>query len=151
MTIKALYNLFTHFFEEWTGDSLKITYNRYHKFFRQCADFAIRPPHTDVCDYCTACQLKLKDKMNDSGKLGYVEHKKGVAAYLALKKSKINDTMANMSDTLCIEFDFAQHLPLPNLNCTSKLYKRLLWMYVFNVHVHTSKVVGIAYVQCFGV
>lgn len=37
-----------------------------------------------------------------------------------------------------IEFDYSQNLPLPKLNVTSQFYRRLLWIYLFNVHIHND-------------
>lgn len=42
------------------------------------------------------------------------------------------------SKTFILEFDFGQNLPLPKLNVTSQFYKRLLWVYVFNIYQHNS-------------
>ena len=43
-----------------------------------------------------------------------------------------------MSDTLVIEFDYAQNAALPKLSVCEQFYKRLIWMYIFNVYVHNS-------------
>lgn len=42
------------------------------------------------------------------------------------------------NDIMVCEFDYAQNLPLPKLTVKSKLYKRLLWLYLFNVHIHND-------------
>lgn len=36
---------------------------------------------------------------------------------------------------LVLEFDYGQNYPLPKLRVNSQFYKRLLWLYIFNVHV----------------
>jgi len=60
-------------------------------------------------------------------------HKKKVDAYKRLKA----DIMARAGKTaLVLEFDYGQNLPLPKLPVNEQFYKRLLWLYVFNVHVH---------------
>ena len=41
-------------------------------------------------------------------------------------------------DTLIIEFDYGQNLNLPRLNNSAQFYKRLLWLYVFNIHCHND-------------
>jgi len=38
-------------------------------------------------------------------------------------------------NTLCLEFDFGQNLPLPKIPVSDQFYRRLLWLHVFNVHV----------------
>lgn len=42
------------------------------------------------------------------------------------------------NDIMVCEFDYAQNLPLPKLTVTSQFYERLLWLYLFNVHIHTD-------------
>lgn len=39
---------------------------------------------------------------------------------------------------LVLKFDFAQNLPVPRLNINKQFYCHLLWIYVFNVHVHNN-------------
>ena len=60
-------------------------------------------------------------------------HKKKVDAHKNLKA----DIMERAGKTaLVLEFDYAQNLPLPKLPVNDQFYKRLLWLHVFNVHVH---------------
>ena len=40
---------------------------------------------------------------------------------------------------LCCEFDYAQNLALPKIPVNEQFYKRLLWLYLFNVHVYGSE------------
>ncbi|KAJ8877720.1 hypothetical protein PR048_022175 [Dryococelus australis] len=37
---------------------------------------------------------------------------------------------------LVLQFDYAQNFPLPKTNETSQIYKRLVWVYLFNMHCH---------------
>ena len=37
------------------------------------------------------------------------------------------------------EFYYAQNLPLPKIPVNEQFYKRLLWLYLFNVHVYGSE------------
>ena len=39
---------------------------------------------------------------------------------------------------MCLEFDYAQNLPLPKVSVSGKFYKRLMWLFVFNVDVHNT-------------
>lgn len=41
-------------------------------------------------------------------------------------------------EVLVMEFDYAQNFPLPKLTVTSQFYKRLLWLYLFCIHVHND-------------
>lgn len=37
-----------------------------------------------------------------------------------------------------LSLTIGKNLSLPKLNITKKFYKRLLWLYVFNIHVHND-------------
>lgn len=39
-------------------------------------------------------------------------------------------------DALILEFGYSQNLPLPKIPLTEQLCRRLLWMCLFNIHVH---------------
>lgn len=62
-------------------------------------------------------------------------HKEKVKSYNQLKSDLIGGYESD-PNTVILEFDYAQNLPVPKLNCTKQFYKRLLWFYIFNVHVH---------------
>lgn len=47
---------------------------------------------------------------------------------------------------LVLEFDYGQNYPLPMLNVSAQFYCRLLWLYVFNVHILNQ---GKSYMYCF--
>lgn len=64
-------------------------------------------------------------------------HKRKAAANLQCKKDIVSEAKSDDS-ILVIEFDYGQNLPLPKLNVTSQFYKRLMWLYLFNVHVHND-------------
>ena len=44
-------------------------------------------------------------------------------------------SMLSTESVLHCEFDFGQNLPLPKLPVNEQLFRRLLWLYIFNVHV----------------
>lgn len=44
--------------------------------------------------------------------------------------------MLSTFNVLHCEFDFGQNLPLPKLPMNAQFYRRLLWLYVFNVHIY---------------
>lgn len=46
--------------------------------------------------------------------------------------------MISQKNALCLEFDFAQNLPVPKIPVKDQFFKRLMWIYVFNVHVHSK-------------
>ena len=54
---------------------------------------------------------------------------KKAADYFKLKK-KVGE-----KNVLCLVFDYAQNLPIPNIPVSDQFFKRLMWLYNFNVHV----------------
>lgn len=112
-----------------------MAYKTYFKFYRSTS-FTVSPVKTDVCDFCTECENKLAVNPRLSAIYGLMSTKK-VDKHKALKREYIKQ--ANESDeTLVLEFDYAQHLPLPKMNVTNQFFKRLLWLHVFNIHVHND-------------
>lgn len=136
-SVKKLFECFQGYFRTETGMTLGMKYATYHKFFRTQANYSFRRPRTDVCDLCTECTVKLKLRPNDACRSLFNLHKCRVKRYQSMKKEIVNQSKGDMTN-LVIEFDFAQNLALPKLNVTSQFYKRLIWMYVFNIHVHNN-------------
>lgn len=137
LNVKTLHDMFSQFYKEKTGKNLIMKYKTYFKFFKQQCNFSFRHPKTDVCDYCTECQMKLNVNPEDECKLNFMVHKKKMKAYSKTKNEILENCKTDLT-TLVIEFDYAQNLPLPKLNVTSQFYKRLLWLYTFNVHIHND-------------
>ena len=63
----------------------------------------------------------------------YDDHVARFEQYKVLKKE-----MLQKKNVLHNEFDFGQNLPCPKIPVNSQFYCRLLWLYIFNVHVHHS-------------
>lgn len=82
--------------------------------------------------------MKLKNNPNDPCKTTYALHKRRVEAYKEIKQHYIRKSQEAGSTVLLLEFDYAQNLPLPKLSVTSQFYKRLLWMFLFNIHCHND-------------
>lgn len=138
LNVVKLYRSFQqHYFEE-RGESLKMRYETYHRFFRENSPYAFRKPRTDTCDFCREAETILSVNPNDQHKVLYELHNRRVMRYSSIKEEHLNSAKAEDSDTLVIEIDYAQNLPLPRLNITAQFYKRLLWLYVFNVHCHND-------------
>jgi hypothetical protein len=74
---------------------------------------------------------------NDECKAGFRLHQAKVAAYQAFKDKLLPECKGN-KEILVLEFDYAQNLPLPKLTVTSQFYKRLMWMFIFNIHCHND-------------
>lgn len=137
MNVKVLFNMFSEYFFEKTCTKLQMSYITYFKYFKKDCDYAFKNPKTDVCDFCASCEVKLQNVPNDVCKSKYILHKRRAEKYLEIKKDFINKCKTD-SSYLVIEFDFAQNLPVPKINVTSQFYKRLLWLYAFNVHIHND-------------
>ncbi|KAI5741437.1 hypothetical protein M8J76_013625 [Diaphorina citri] len=137
LSVKKLFNLFSEYYREKSGKSLNVGYRWYCKFYKT-SGFSIRQPRSDVCDTCTESEVKLKSNPNDPCKVSYAIHQRRIAAYKVLKNEYIEKAKENGSKLLVLEFDYAQNLPLPKITATAQFYKRLLWLYLFNVHCHND-------------
>ncbi|KAJ8892329.1 hypothetical protein PR048_004909 [Dryococelus australis] len=90
-----------------------------------------------MCVTCTECEKNLENDPNHPRLLAYKLHKKKAERYLSIKNDYI-DKCKEKDDIITLEFDCAQNLLLPMINITKQLYKRLLWIFVFNVHCHND-------------
>lgn len=106
-------------------------------FQKHCKKYRFKKPKTEVCDLCVASETKLAVDSDDPCKSDYILHSKKVKSYMSMKKEYIRNAK-DSEELLVIEFYYAQNLPLPKLNVTSQFYKRLLWFYNFNIHVHND-------------
>lgn len=137
LDIKKLYEMFQQFFFHSTGSQLKMKYATYHRYFREKSKYAFRKPRTDMCDFCSKCSLILKENPDDPCKVRYNIHLKKYERYKEIKSEILGKCLTDES-LLALEFDFAQNRPLPKLEVNSVFYKRLLWMYIFNLHCHNN-------------
>lgn len=114
-------------------------YHSYYKYFKTLG-YSFEVPKTDACDFCSKANILLKNNPLNPLKVQYDILLKKFNAYKVIKNNYIAPSEGiDKNNILVIEFDFAQNLPLPRLNCTSKFYKRSLWMFVFNVYLHNDK------------
>lgn len=138
LTLQALYNLFVEYYVAVTGNELEgVAFSTYSKYFNLNVNFTFRQPRTDVCNLCYENELK-GSSINPKDNGEWDQHKRKVAAYNSLKQKILLSCKENTTDTLVLEFDYAQNLPLPKLPVSEQFYKRLLWFYIFNVHVHNN-------------
>lgn len=98
-----------------------------------------------ICDFCRESNIKLQTNQHVDCFFKYNTQKKKNKAHDTKKKGFIENCKTD-SLLLVLEFNCSQNLPVPKLNCTSQLYCRLLWLYLFNVHVHND---GTSYFFCF--
>lgn len=127
LNLKTMYSLFQEYYFEKTGERLPISETVYCKYFNYNVNFSFRLPRTDVCNTCYESETSGVE--NDE----VIKHKKNAQSYLKLK----NEILSKKT-SLCCEFDFAQNLPLAKLPVSSQFYKRLLWLFLFNVHIHNT-------------
>lgn len=137
LNVKKLYKSFEIYYKQKTGKTLTIGYNWYFKTFKEKCNFSFRQPKTDVCDFCVKYTKKLEADPRDPCKSEFETHKESYKLYFKIKNKYINE--ANNNDTVLVcEFDYAQNFAVPKLNVTSQFYKRLLWLYAFNIHIHND-------------
>lgn len=139
LNIKIIYRKFRKYYYKQTKSKLKMKYSTYTKWFQESSPYSIKQPRTDTCDFCTECKTKLSIRKDDPCQGDYDQHRANVEKYKEMKR-KILDKCAKKSNysTLVLEFDYAQNLPLPKITVSSQFYKRLMWMYIFNVHCHND-------------
>lgn len=145
LNIKKLYELFIEYYKGKAGTNLKMKYKTYFQYFKSLRSYSFRNPKTDVCDFCTECKQKLSINPNDPCATSYHLHSVKIKRHLAMRRDLIERSKTDNS-FLVIEFDYGQNLPVPKLNVTVQFYKRLLWCYLFNVHVHND---GSSYMYTF--
>lgn len=128
LNLEKLYMLFLDYYYAETGDEdPPITKTTYFTYFNHHVNFSFVKPKTDVCDYC------FENENNEHQDESFIQHIKDKDNYLKLKHEMLRE-----ENVLCCEFDFAQNLPMPKLPVSDQFYKRLLWLYVFNVHIYGS-------------
>lgn len=125
LNLTTLYYLFLEYYTSVTGNlEIPLRESTYSKFFNHNVNFAFKLPRTDVCNQCYESSVTQQQSTE------IIIHKQEVREYQALKKKFLSEENA-----LKCEFDYAQNLPLPKIPVSEQFYKRLLWLYLFNVHV----------------
>ena len=103
-------------------------------FFKNNYDIKFKPLRSDYCDFCFENEKDGIENLQFEARQKYLEHQNLKDIYKNLKTSYKSD-----EKYIVIEFDYAQNRPLPKLPNCNLFYKRLLWLYIFNVHVHGIK------------
>lgn len=138
LNTKKLYDDFVNYYRLNTGKPLKLHYKTYHQFFLHKMNYGFIVPRTDMCDYCSESLVKLKMNSNDVCKVNFDIHCRKYKAFKNLKADLIKNCQDDDKKILFLEFDYAQNLPLPKTNESAQFYKRLLWVYLFNIHCHSD-------------
>lgn len=100
LSVIKLYKAFKLYYFEQTKTVLKMTYNTYHRYFRENSIYSFGQPITAVCDYCTKCKILLEANPEDPCNIQYMLHLKKIESYNALKK-EIIQSVQNISGTVC--------------------------------------------------
>lgn len=130
LTFNQLYKKFINFYKLKTGkNDIPFSESVYFKYFNRFENFTLGVPQTDSCDVC------YENEQNEKNNLEILTHKENVTEYTKLKSFMLS----THEDYLCLEFNFGQNLPLPKLSVSAQFYMRLIWLHVFNVHVHGNK------------
>ena len=142
LTRRKIFELFCAFYQSETKMQLNMKYSTYREWFKK-TKFSTRRPRTDVCNLCFR---KKRTSLKKSEELDYVLHIKKFEAYKALKSRILEEAKRSNNEILVVEFDYAQNLPMPKIACNDQYYKRLLWLYNFNVHFHN---INQSFFYCF--
>lgn len=135
LNIVKLYRAFQDYYHAVSGESLCIKYTSYYKYFTEHCPYGFILPRTDICNLCFENSKNLNDlETNAAQKL----HLMRVEAHKAKKNNLLAETKSSGGETVAVEFDYGQNLPLPKLNVTDQFYKRLLWLNIFNIHVYND-------------
>lgn len=118
--------------------NLKMQYKTYFAYFKKNCHYSFKKPKSNGCDFCTANEIILSVNPNDPCKVSYMIHKRKVEKYMSTKRELLKRCETEIN-VLVVEFDYGQNLPVLKLNVTSQFHKRLLWLYLFNVHFHNDR------------
>ena len=105
----------------------------FKNYFKQNFDIKFKSHRSDYCDFCFEHEKDGVENLQFDAKQKYLEHKNLITNFEILKNSYKSEKY------IVIEFDYAQNRPLPKLPNCNLFYKRLLWLFIFNVHVHNIK------------
>jgi hypothetical protein len=134
LNMRILWETFIDYYEAVSGKLLSIAFKSFERYFVTHLPFGFRRPRSDVCNMCYEYQQKVHP--SDAEKAAINLHQKKVEAYRYLKAMILERAEMDKESVLVLEFDYTQNLPLPKIPVTDQFYKRLLWLFVFNVHLH---------------
>src|SRR5882724_2509848 len=80
---------------------------------------------------CYECKKFGENSLENEKQIEYENHIKLKSEYNELKRNYFipNDR------TLVLEFDYSQNKPIPKLPVNEVFYSRVLWFFVFNIHI----------------
>ena len=107
--------------------------NSFKSYFKKNCNISIKKLITDYCDLCFKNERKVEN-LQLLDKENFIRHQTNRGLHKNLKNFYLDD-----EKYIVIEFDYAQNRPLPKLPNCALFYRRLLWLFVFNVHIHNYK------------
>ena len=108
-----------------------ISRTSFTNFFKNNYNIKFKHPRSDVCDTCFEKERNIQNLQFNQA---YNEHINNFNTHSLLKKQYLKG-----KNYIVIEFDYSQNKPLPKLPNSSLFYKRLLWLYIFNIHVYQEQ------------
>jgi hypothetical protein len=101
----------------------------FFRHFNKYCNYGFRVLKVDLCDFC----LKYQKTENKTQKINH-EHENYLISVQEYRNFK-NSLIIN-SENICIEFDYSANKVLPKINNSERYYKRALYLYLTNFHIH---------------
>jgi hypothetical protein len=131
VTKTTLYTEFCNYYNRVVNNNLTLCYNTFINYFKNNYNYGFSHPRKDVCDVCFECEQTGINNLTIDKKLEYENHLSKKDNFQILKTN-----ICKRLDILILEIDYCQNKPLPKLPVSALFYSRLLWLMIFNVHIH---------------
>lgn len=132
LNMTQLFLEFTKYFEKTTKNKLILDYETFRRYLKNNYNLGFKHPRTDLCDLHFKFEQKGLENLSIEEKLLFEMHIKKVENYKSLKEKLLEKN----DKRICFEFDYSQNRPLPKIPNSVVFYKRLLWFYIFHIHLH---------------
>ena len=110
-----------------------ISETTFRKHFKNNYNIKFKHARSDVCDICFEKERNIQNLQFDQA---YIKHKNNFEIHSLVKKQFLDN---DYNKYIVIEFDYSQNKPLPKLPNSCLFYKRLLWLYIFNIHIYQDQ------------
>jgi hypothetical protein len=134
LNVTKLYELFIDYFNAVIGYEPKLGFTCFYNYFNDNYNIGFSQPKTDVCNLCYECHKIGVNKLENDKKIEFDLHRNTISEYRSLK----SELLIQNNETLVLEFDYSQNKPIPKLPVNEIFYSRLLWLFIFNIHVYTT-------------
>ena len=138
-TVKALYEKYTFWMQEFHPEDPTVTYHYYADIFANFYNIGVKPPKKDTCTTCdgyNADIVRLQEKEEDDSalKARLQEHKEQGELVQRLLSSQADASPVRGMDVRVVCMDLQQTLPCPRLTSGIAYYLRKLWVYNFCIY-----------------